>query len=199
MEGYAREGWQVNESPSLIHQSTYHAPVSVDPSTLRILIHPDPLLRQAAAAVDEVTEEVQAVAERMLELMHEAEGIGLAAPQVGLSWRMFVTRDPDNREATSGGVVYVNPVIEVTDEEIEASEEGCLSLPGIEVNVKRPVGIRMTALNAEGDSVIYERNDHFARVYQHESDHLDGTLIIDRMSAMDRIRNRRAIRDLEQV
>jgi len=173
--------------------------VSIDPARLQIVLHPAPVLRAVATPVEGVTEEVQAVAERMLELMHEAEGIGLAAPQVGLPWRMFVTRDPDDREAVSGGCVFINPAVEIVDATPEESEEGCLSLPGIEVLVRRPVGIRMTATGLDGDRLVQERADHFARVYQHELDHLNGTLIIDRMSTMDRLRNRRAIRDLERA
>ncbi|MCH2134409.1 MAG: peptide deformylase [Phycisphaerales bacterium] len=169
--------------------------MDVDPASLEIVDHPHPVLRTPASPVNEVNDAVRAVADRMLELMVEAEGIGLAAPQVGLSWRMFVTRDPENED---GGMVWINPVLEPVDPTRETDEEGCLSLPGILVNVTRPVGIRIRGLNEHGEEVEAETDEHMARVWQHENDHLDGVLIIDRMSSMDRLRNRRAIRDLER-
>jgi peptide deformylase len=171
--------------------------VDIDPDELEIVLHPDPALRQKAEPLECVTDEVRAVAARMLWLMHEAEGIGLAAPQVGLPWRLFVTRDPAVLDG-DGGLVFINPEIETLDSELLEDTEGCLSLPGIEVTVRRPVGVRVRAMDLEGFDVEEDRCDHFARVYQHECDHLDGVLIIDRMTTMDRLRNRKAIRDLER-
>ena len=167
----------------------------LDPASLEICLHPNPALRGKAEPVELVDEEVRAVAARMLELMHEAEGIGLAAPQVGLPWRLFVTRDMTEQSA---GVVWINPVLECIDSTAELDEEGCLSLPGILVKVKRPIGMRIRGLNENGEEVSQETDEHLARVWQHEHDHLEGVLIIDRMSSMDRIRNRRSIRDLER-
>jgi len=172
--------------------------MSADPTSLTIVLHPEGVLRRIANPVDPSSDEVRAVAERMLVLMHEAEGIGLAAPQVGLSWRLFVTRDPDDRDGP-GGLVFMNPVVTVTDQVVEESIEGCLSLPGIEVTVRRPRGVRIEAIDLAGQAVVQDRDDHFARVYQHETDHLNGVLIIDRMTTMDRMRNRRALRDLERA
>ena len=169
--------------------------MDIDPGNLKILTHPHPTLRAQAKPVEQVDDVVRAVAARMLELMDEAEGIGLAAPQVGLAWRLFVTRDPDHEDQ---GIVWINPELEVTDAGTEVDEEGCLSLPGVLVNVNRPLGIRIRGLNEQGQVVESESSEHIARVWQHEHDHLDGVLIIDRMSSMDRLRNRRAIRDLER-
>ncbi len=177
--------------------NVYHAAVDIDPNELAIVLHPAPVLRQRAEPLDGVTDEVRAVAARMLWLMHEAEGIGLAAPQVGLPWRLFVTRDPEVPEG-DGGLVFINPEIETLDPELVEDTEGCLSLPGIEVTVRRPVGVRVRAMTLDGLQIEEDRCDHFARVYQHERDHLDGVLIIDRMTTMDRLRNRKAIRDLER-
>jgi len=172
--------------------------VQIDPNVLEILPYPAEVLKRQAEPVPEVTDIVREVAGRMLELMHEAEGIGLAAPQVGVPWRLFVTRHPEDREA-GGGCVFINPRIEVVDPTPVEDIEGCLSLPGIEVTVRRPVSVRIKATTLEGKAVDDIRADHFARVYQHETDHLDGVLIIDRMTTMDRLRNRRAIRELERA
>ncbi|MDP7070904.1 MAG: peptide deformylase [Phycisphaerales bacterium] len=177
--------------------SVYHAAVAIDPDQLDIVLHPAPVLRQKTARIGEITDEVRAVADRMLWLMHDAEGIGLAAPQVGIPWRLFVTRDPAVPDG-DGGLVFINPEIETLDSELVEDTEGCLSLPGVEVTVRRPVGVRVRALTLEGLHMEEDRCDHFARVYQHELDHLDGVLIIDRMTTMDRLRNRKAIRDLER-
>ena len=174
------------------------ATVAIEPQTLEILPYPAEVLSRCAESIGTVNDEVKAVAARMLALMHEAEGIGLAAPQVGIPWRLFVTRHPDNREG-DGGQVFVNPTIEVLDSTPVEDIEGCLSLPGIEVMVRRPEGVRLKATTLDGVVLTEDRCDHFARVYQHECDHLDGILIIDRMTTMDRLRNRRAIRDLKRA
>ncbi|MDG2424581.1 MAG: peptide deformylase [Phycisphaerales bacterium] len=169
--------------------------MTIDPGNLGILTHPHPTLRMPAQPVEEVDDLVRAVAVRMFQLMEEAAGIGLAAPQIGLSWRMFVTRDPEDETKNS---VWINPELEVIEDSKESDEEGCLSLPGILVNVNRPLGIRIRGLNERGEPVDEVSNEHIARVWQHEHDHLDGRLIIDRMSSMDRLRNRRALRDLKR-
>ncbi|MEE2906533.1 MAG: peptide deformylase [Planctomycetota bacterium] len=169
--------------------------MEIDPGTLDILTHPHPALRLRAQPIEQVDDSVRAVASRMLELMYEADGIGLAAPQVGLAWRLFVTREPDNEDQ---GLVWVNPELEIIDESKEVDEEGCLSLPGVLVNVSRPLGVRIRGLNEHGKVIEAESDERIARVWLHERDHLDGVLIIDRMSSMERLRNRRAIRDLER-
>ncbi len=179
-------------------RSLYHGFVQIDPNVLEILPYPAEVLKRKAEPVPEVTDQVRAVAARMLALMHEAEGVGLAAPQVGVPWRLFVTRHPEDRGA-DGGCVFVNPEIEVLDASPVEDIEGCLSLPGIEVTVRRPASVRIRAATLDGESIDIIREDHFARVYQHETDHLDGVLIIDRMTTMDRLRNRRAIRELERA
>ena len=166
----------------------------VDPQRLAIVHYPDPILRTKAKPVPAIDEEVRAVARRMIELMHEADGIGLAAPQVGLPWRMFVTRglgedDPE--------LVFINPILEVIDREGTVHEEGCLSLPGINVDIRRPKGIRLTAQGLDGKPFTLESAEFPARVWQHEHDHLEGVLIINRMSPMDRLATRRALKDLE--
>jgi peptide deformylase len=181
--------------------------VPVDPAHLGVIHYPDPVLRRKAAPVAEVTDEVRAVARRMVELMREAEGIGLAAPQVGLPWRMFVTSVPENEErsvaddppsARPEPTVYINPVLLEPEGRPEPMSEGCLSLPDIRGEVLRPPIISIKALDLEGRSFTLRGSGLLARCWQHEVDHLDGVLIIDRMSGMSRLKNRAAIRDLER-
>jgi peptide deformylase len=109
--------------------------------------------------------------------------------------RLFVTRDP---QEACDGIIWVNPTIEVIDDTIASDIEGCLSLPEIDVTVRRPVGVRICGHDLDGNVIEEESSEHIARVWQHEYDHLDGRLITDRMSTMDRIRSRRALRTLLQ-
>jgi peptide deformylase len=181
------------------------------PDELRILSYPHPALRQRAKPVDGVTEEVREVARRMIDLMHEAEGIGLAANQVGLALRLFVadvahSDHPDDERsltsdpvsATRGPVVYINPVLSEPRRDLVGMDEGCLSLPEIRGEVRRPSQITITATDLEGSRFTLRGGGLLARCWQHEMDHLDGVLIIDRMLQIDRMKHRNAIRDLEE-
>ncbi len=173
------------------------ATMSIQTASLSIVHYPDPVLRQIAEPVaDPSAAQVRDVAQRMIELMNEANGAGLAAPQVGLSWRLFVTR-ADIESQTLPAQVFINPVFSNVSREMHRHEEGCLSLPDIHVEVQRPMSLSITAFNLEGESFSVNGTDLAARVWQHEMDHLDGILILDRMSAMDRLANRRMIKDLE--
>lgn len=167
------------------------------PSELRIVSHPDPVLRQRAAVIDltdsEATSQLRKIADRMVALMHEASGVGLAAPQVGLPIRMFVanwTQDPGDDH------VFVNPELFDPAPNTESAEEGCLSLPEIRVEVTRPTAVGIRAIDLNGDAFEQVSDGFAARVWQHEFDHLEGRLITDRMSLMDRVANRRALKAL---
>ncbi len=168
--------------------------MSVQVNKLRIVNYPHPVLRQKAQPVEAVTDEVREVGLRMLQLMHEAPGVGLAAPQVGLAWRMFVanaTGEP------ADDMVFINPVLSKPSREVEDYEEGCLSLPQIKAEIRRPKAITITAMNLDGETVSLTSDQLPARIWQHETDHLDGVLIIDRMTAADRRANRKMIKELE--
>lgn len=167
----------------------------VDPKSLSLVMYPDPILRTMGGVVDPSDAIVQAVARRMIEIMLEQQGIGLAAPQIGLSWRLFVTRDPENEE---GGIAWINPKLEVTNKELISDEEGCLSLPEIRGEVRRPAGIQISGHSIDGKPITTQSDGFIARVWQHENDHLDGILITDKMSTMDKLINRRLIRTLER-
>jgi peptide deformylase len=168
--------------------------MALDAAALKIIHYPAEVLRQRAKPVDQVDEAVRAVAARMLELMREAEGAGLAAPQVGLPWRLFVTRGESEDDP---GRVYINPILTTTNSELTVQEEGCLSLPEIHVDIQRPKGVRLTATDLDDKPVDLTSEAFIARVWQHEMDHLNGVLIIDKMNPMDRLATRKAIKDLE--
>lgn len=191
-------------------QASYDSPMPVDPTSLSIVHYPADVLRKRAVAVPAVTAEVREVALRMIALMHEAEGIGLAAPQVGLPWRLFVAHVPEDPEddrsissdpvtATAAPTVYINPVLSDPQGIVEPYDEGCLSLPNITGEVLRPPQITITALDLEGKPFTSRGAGLLARCWQHESDHLDGVLILDRMSQLSRLRSRRAIKELERA
>lgn len=170
--------------------------MSVEPASLSIIKYPDPRLRRRTQPIAAVTDEVVAVAQRMLALMHEVRGVGLAAPQVGLSWRMFVVNSGAEGEADG---VYINPVLFEPLGDPEPGEEGCLSIPEVYGEVWRPVGISIEAVGVDGKSFRREATGLLARAWQHEMDHLEGKLIIDRFGQMDRLSNRRRLRDLERA
>jgi peptide deformylase len=134
----------------------------------------DAVLRMRAGDVDRFDEELVRVAERMTELMHDADGVGLAATQVGILRRMFVfSRDGED-------IVLVNPVITRLGGSAETDDEGCLSLGTVRVPVERQVEVTISGRDATGADVELELEGMPARVVQHELDHLDGVLIIDR-------------------
>lgn len=168
--------------------------MSDNPNNLRIIHFPDPRLRNKSTPVSEFDGELAALVERMFALMETGTGVGLAAPQVGLNRRLIVvnpTGDPADNEA------FINPVIREPHGSEEA-EEGCLSLPGIRVQIRRAQTCRLVAQDLQGRPIERELDDLMARVVQHETDHLNGILIIDRMGPSDRIATRKTLRALEE-
>ena len=160
---------------------------------LTIVRYPDPVLRTPCEPVSSFGPDLAALADRMIELMREVNGVGLAAPQLGVPIRMFVsnvTGEPGN------DIVCVNPQFSELTGGVE-NEEGCLSLPGVTVTLRRATRAVICARTPTGESFQKTGEDLAARVWQHESDHLDGRLIIDNMSATDEIANRRALKQLE--
>lgn len=162
--------------------------------TLTIIKYPDPRLRKVCDPVESFDDNLRALAGRMVELMNQAEGIGLAAPQVGVLRQLFVCAvvgKPDEWMA------FVNPRLADLDGPTEAAEEGCLSIPDVNVTIKRSIKCRIDAFDLEGNPVAYEATDLMARCWQHECDHLNGRLIVDRMSPADQVANRRSLKRLE--
>jgi peptide deformylase len=142
--------------------------------------YPDPVLRMQAKEVDDLDESVGALVERMIGLMEEARGVGLAAPQLGILRRVFVYRPGEEGDA----VALVNPRLVSAGEEVEGADEGCLSLGAatVVVEVERPVAVTVEGLSLTGEPLRVEAEGLEARVIQHELDHLDGVLTIDRTS-----------------
>jgi len=178
-----------------------------DPSNLYIVTYPEPILRERATEIDPTGEGVEAVAERMIELMFDAEGIGLAAPQVGLPWRLFVAHVPpgdaraagdDPATCTATPRAFINPEIVRMDGPPEPYEEGCLSLPDIRGDVLRPPGVNIRAVGLNGEPFEMTCQGLLARCLLHEYDHLDGVLIIDKFTQISRMKTRSAVRRLER-
>jgi peptide deformylase len=141
------------------------------------------VLRRRAAEVAEIDEELRVLIDDMFETMYDAEGVGLAAPQVGVSRRVMVV---DVREEGTEPLALVNPVVVEASRETERAEEGCLSIPGVSAAVERPARVVVEALDADGHPVRVEGEGLLARALQHEIDHLDGILFIDRISPLKR-------------
>ena len=137
----------------------------------------DPVLRMRAEEVEAVDDELRAVGERMIQLMHDAEGVGLAATQVGILRRFFVcTLEGEDR-------LFFNPVVTPIGADTDDDTEGCLSLGTVRVPVERAAKVRIEALDADGAPLALELEGYGARVVQHEVDHLDGKLMLDRTDA----------------
>jgi peptide deformylase len=151
----------------------------------------DPVLRSAASPVGEFDDRLAEEAERMIGLMRDAIGVGLAATQLGILRRMLVFQVGSEAEPT----VLVNPEIEWRSEDSETAEEGCLSLPGVVVDVERPLFVRARALDVSGQPLTLEASGLEARVIQHEVDHLDGVLMLDRTEKDQRKGALRALRE----
>jgi peptide deformylase len=141
------------------------------------------VLRRRAAEVEEIDDELRALVQDMFETMYDAEGIGLAGPQVGVSRRVIVV---DLHEEGGRPLALINPVISAPSTETDRVEEGCLSIPGVSASVERPIRIAVDALTPTGEPVRIEAEGMLARCLQHEVDHLDGILFIDRISPLKR-------------
>lgn len=151
----------------------------------------DPVLRQRAAAVDDIDGALVRLSEGMLDTMYRAPGLGLAAPQVGIQKRVFVWDLQDGR----GGQVIVNPEIVESDGEW-VYEEACLSVPGLSWEITRPNHVHVVGLDLDGNEISIEASELAGRLFQHELDHLDGVLLVDRLDE-DRAREaRREVREL---
>ena len=157
----------------------------------QVLKFGDPVLRSAASPVTEFDDRLEAEAERMIDLMRDAIGVGLAATQLGHLRRMLVFQVGAEAEPT----VLVNPEIEWRSEDAATAEEGCLSLPGVVVDVGRPLFVRVRAVDVHGEPLSIEASGLEARVIQHEVDHLDGVLMLDRTEKDQRKGALRALRE----
>jgi peptide deformylase len=154
-----------------------------------IRLYGDPVLRQRAPEVIDIDGRLKALADDMVQTMYEAPGVGLAAPQVGIQKRMFVYDLHDDR----GARTIVNPVISESRGEW-VYDEGCLSIPHLSWPIVRPNEIHLTGLDLDGNEISIEADEYEARVYQHEVDHLDGVLLVERLDEDQRKEAMRILR-----
>ena len=157
-------------------------------STKDILLTPDPRLSQVCEPITEINDDVRALAQRMLEDMYEADGCGLAAPQIGEMVRMVVIDcDYTDEKGSENPYVLINPKIIKADGALRRFSEGCLSFPGISVDIDRPSHVIVHATNRDGDLMQYEaENNLLAVCLQHEIDHLDGVTMVDHLPPLKR-------------
>ncbi len=153
-----------------------------------IRLYGDPVLREKAAPVDEVDDVVRQLAADMLDTLEEAEGVGLAGPQVGETHRIIVIHPPPEiiDEVRPDPRVVVNPVVVEKSGPVEDAEEGCLSIPGIYESVKRSRHVMVKGTDLDGNAIEIESEGITGRILLHEIDHLDGVLFIDRIGPMRR-------------
>jgi len=162
----------------------------VHPYAIRIV--GDPVLRQRANEVTDIDGKLAAIVDGMTGALHEAHGLAVAAPQVGVLKRLFVYQFPDEDELR----VIINPVISEASGEW-VYDEGCLSVPGLSWEIVRPKEVHLTGLDLHGNEVSFEADELVARMFQHELDHLDGVLLIDRLAEDQRKEAKRAVRQLQ--
>jgi peptide deformylase len=158
-------------------------------AVLKVRRYGDPVLRRRAVPVEQVTPDIRRLADDMVDTMYDEVGIGLAAPQVGASIRLMVVGDEEGR----GAQALLNPAISAQGGSVTA-EEGCLSLPGVFAQVTRSEWVTLEAQDLEGRPIAITARGLRARVFQHEIDHLDGVLFIDRLEPVVRDRIKRRIK-----
>jgi len=151
---------------------------------MEIVYYPDPVLQKRAQPVDAAQEGLREFVAEMLIAMKEANGVGLAAPQVGRSWRLFVASDSAEPE---DAIVCINPELRAFGPSV-TMEEGCLSLPGLNAPIARPEKVELTWTDLSGERQTAEFGELMARILQHEFDHLEGVLFFERMTPADRVR-----------
>ena len=163
---------------------------------MRILKYPHPALRHTSKPLRRVDAALKSLVREMLDLMYEQKGIGLAANQVDLPYRLFVLNVESDPAAVEQEHIFINPVITKRSGSVEA-EEGCLSFPDIYAPVRRSETIAISAYNLAGEEVTCQLSGLTARAAQHEYDHLDGVLFIDRLSPSSRLAVKEALSELE--
>jgi peptide deformylase len=162
---------------------------------MHIIEYPHPTLRHKSKPVRRVDAALRETVQEMFRQMYEAEGIGLAANQVDLPYRLFIANLRDRGDNLE--LCFINPVVSAPKGSEEA-EEGCLSLPGIYAPVRRPAQVTVSAYNLAGEEIRWEVDGLLARVIQHEVDHLDGVLFIDRLSPAAQLEVKEAVAEFEQ-
>jgi peptide deformylase len=164
-----------------------------DYSTCCLTQYPTPVLMERAKPIEEVNDDIRVLAERMIDIMIETKGVGLAGPQAGVNLRIFVVSVDGTKESAR---VYINPTIQPEGKLISV-EEGCLSLPGLSGKIKRYAKCAVTATDLDGNEFTEVGEGLLGRAFQHEYDHLEGRMIKDRLSTAAKIRAKRRLKQLE--
>jgi peptide deformylase len=165
--------------------------------TLEVVVYPDPILRRGGSAVTQFDPSLRELAARMFEAMYAEGGVGLAAPQVAIAQKLLVLNPSGDRNDRAGELVLLNP--KITKKKGRAfGEEGCLSFPGIHADVERWVDITIEYRDLDGAPQTLQCSGWLARIVQHELDHLDGVLFVDRLTPADKLRVRQKLDELEQ-
>ncbi len=169
---------------------------------LPITYYGSPILRKKAVPIEAVTDEIRALARDMIETMDVSNGIGLAAPQIGKSIRLFVLRNyvqlPDGTVGFSDPKYYINPKLSNVSQQVVMGEEGCLSIPGIHEEVERPISVTVEALDLDGNPFTEDLRGIDARVVFHEHDHINGVLFIDRLDPEAKQRVEPLLREIKK-
>lgn len=161
-----------------------------------VLIYPDPILRHGGKPITEFGEELQGLADRMMEAMYVEGGVGLAAPQVGIEQKLLVLNPSGSKDDRTGELVICNPKI-VRKKKKEFGEEGCLSFPGIQADVERAVEITVVYQDINGEEQSLKCDGWLARIVQHEIDHLEGVFFVDRLTSGEKLRVKSQLLELE--
>jgi peptide deformylase len=160
-----------------------------------LVLYGNPVLRQTAKPVTVFDDSLRDLVDEMFEIMYAEEGVGLAAPQVGESRRVFIIEIPEDEESEGVQLVMVNPAVQEKSGAVVA-EEGCLSIPGVREKVERAETVRVSFQDLDGAACEIEAEGFLARAIQHEQDHLDGVLFVDRLSPMRRALLKRQLDDI---
>lgn len=161
-------------------------------SVLEIKKYPDKVLKKKSEEIKEITQEIKEIVLDMIETMEKNEGVGLAAPQVGILKRIIAV------QTETGPKVFINPKILKKSAEKIIDEEGCLSVPGIRLKIKRAKSAEVKAIDEGGKEVLVKAEGLLARVFQHEIDHLDGKLFIDRLNFWQRWKIRKELKNIKK-
>ena len=164
-----------------------------DYSTCCLTKYPTPVLMDKAKPIEDINDDIRQLAGRMIDIMIETKGVGLAGPQAGVNLRIFVVSIDGTKESAK---VYINPTIKV-EGSIVAIEEGCLSLPGVYGKIKRYSKCTVTATDLEGSEFTEVGDGLPARIFQHEYDHLEGRMIKDRLSTAAKLRANRRLKQMQ--
>lgn len=167
-----------------------------EPFEFRLTLYPDPVLRRVAADVPAFDDTLRATVRAMFELMYRSNGVGLAAPQVGLERRILVLNPSGDAAQPEQELALVNARILERSGPVSVYEEGCLSFPQIYAEVKRPELCKVAAFAPDGTPIERQFDGFTSRVVQHEYDHLEGVLLVDRMSPADKQRHKAALQEL---